>query len=259
MLPKEHGAYGQLAAPLATALTVSGLSTAAVALAAAVALTFVAHEPLVVLRGGRGARARRERAADAARWLIVTTSGAVAAAVIAVWQMPPAVRWSLLLPAVPACVVAIAVARDRDKSAAAEVGMALAFALTAVPVCLAGGAPREVGATIALPYAVVFVAATLAVRAVTLTARGAGARAIQQSRAGALLVATAGSTALVWAGEAGSLPWAALAAALPGAVLASGLALAPPPARRLRTVGWMLMAVTATALIVLVSWSAFLR
>ncbi len=50
-LPKEHGAYGQLAFPLVTALAVSGTSVPAGLIALAVVACFLAHEPLLVLLG----------------------------------------------------------------------------------------------------------------------------------------------------------------------------------------------------------------
>ena len=56
LLPKEHGAYGQIAFPLATAFVVAGVSTAGLLLAAAVVAGFLAHEPAAVLLGLRGAR-----------------------------------------------------------------------------------------------------------------------------------------------------------------------------------------------------------
>ena len=58
MLPREHGAYGQLLLPVLTAMAMGRPTLAAVALAASAAAAFVAHEPLMVLIGRRGARAR---------------------------------------------------------------------------------------------------------------------------------------------------------------------------------------------------------
>jgi hypothetical protein len=49
MLPKEHGAYGQIAFPILTAFLVSGVSVAGLLIAAAVVAGFLAHEPAAIL------------------------------------------------------------------------------------------------------------------------------------------------------------------------------------------------------------------
>src|SRR5512138_3779118 len=76
MLPHEHGAWGQLAMPLLTAFAIGRPTAAALALAAAVVLAFLAHEPAIVLLGQRGRRARDEDGDRARRWL--ATSAALA-------------------------------------------------------------------------------------------------------------------------------------------------------------------------------------
>jgi hypothetical protein len=68
MLPKEHGAYGQMAMPLVTSLVVAGASAPGLLLATAVVIAFLMHEPLVVLLGRRGGRAKREAGGRAGRW-----------------------------------------------------------------------------------------------------------------------------------------------------------------------------------------------
>jgi YwiC-like protein len=56
LLPREHGAYGQMIFPPVTALLICGISVSALACMAAVAAAFVAHEPALILIGRRGAR-----------------------------------------------------------------------------------------------------------------------------------------------------------------------------------------------------------
>ena len=51
MLPREHGAYGQIAFPTLTAFLVSDVSVAGLLIAAAVVAGFLAHEPAAVLLG----------------------------------------------------------------------------------------------------------------------------------------------------------------------------------------------------------------
>ncbi|MEZ5420778.1 MAG: YwiC-like family protein [Vicinamibacterales bacterium] len=163
VLPKEHGAYGQMALPLLTAMAVSGPSLAAMAVVAG----FLAHEPWLVLLGSRGTRARREAGPRAARWLSALIAVGGVAAVLG-WQQTPADRrWTFVLPCVPAVVVAWESARGRPKSVAAELAAAVAFSMAAVPAVTSAGGSPVVGLSVALPFVVVFAAATLAVRAVT--------------------------------------------------------------------------------------------
>ena len=243
--------YGQLAAPLAASLAVAGVTVPVLSAVLAIILGFLAHEPLLVLLGGRGTRARREDGIEATRWLMGMAGGAAAAGALAVWHTAPEWRWGVALPLLPACVVAAEAARGRDKGALAELCVALTFSFAAVPVCLAAGASPVTGFSIALPFAVIFTAATLAVRSVTLAARGVDARVVAGTRAAAFLVALGGTAALAWACGAGLLPWPAAVAAVPGAAVAAVLALVPMSARRLRTIGWMIMAAAVLAVAVL--------
>src|SRR6188474_1875399 len=79
MLPREHGAYGQLLFPLGAALAIAGVHPSGMLTATAAVAAFVAHEPLVLLLGGRGARARREQRRQAIMWLAISGAVAVAA------------------------------------------------------------------------------------------------------------------------------------------------------------------------------------
>jgi hypothetical protein len=51
--PREHGAYAQLGAPLATAIAMQAPTIGALALASAACLAFLANEPLLVVLGHR--------------------------------------------------------------------------------------------------------------------------------------------------------------------------------------------------------------
>ena len=80
LMPREHGAYGQLALPLLTALF-SGRPTAAAFLySTAAVFAFFAHEPLLVLLGQRGSRAFRELGARARLRLTLLVVGTLVVA-----------------------------------------------------------------------------------------------------------------------------------------------------------------------------------
>lgn len=251
MLPREHGAYSQMALPLVTSFVVAGATPPAALTGLAVFLGFLAHEPLMVLLGRRGARARHDSAGRARALVAATGAAALAAGLTAVVLAPAGVRWSFGLPLVPALVVAGGLFSRQEKSAPAEVAVALAFSLAAVPTSLAAGASTSTAVSLGVVFALVFVAGVLAVRVVILRVRGGGRpRAVRATRA--LLLALGGGAAVVLAVTAarGVLPWTPLLATAPGLVAALSLALRrTPPA--LKTVGWTLMSMSTAAAAIL--------
>ena len=253
LLPKEHGAYGQITFPLATAFVVAGVSTAGLLFTVAVIAGFLAHEPAAVLLGLRGGRARREMYASAAQWLascaiIGTVAGAGALLTIA-----PAARWSIAIPVVPALLLAMATSRRQDKSLWGEVTAALAFSAAAVPVSLAGGASAETAAGVVIPFALFFTASTLAVRLVVLKVRrGGDPLAARATRRAALSLCGGATAALAVASATGQLSPSVLVAAAPGLITVAIVAARPPSPLHLRKLGWALIAasVVTAALVI---------
>jgi hypothetical protein len=254
MLPREHGAYGQLLLPLATALAISDIHASASLTSLAALAAFVAHEPLVVLLGGRGARARREQRRRAMVWLVASGGIAVAAGLGAVVSAPSHARWLFAWPLVPAAVVAVLVLTGREKSTLGEVASAVSFATVAIPICGVSAESPVRGFVVAFAFAGLFIVSTLGVRVVIQGTRGGGnPRAVRRTRlqlAVAVVLVVAGLS-LIWASE--STAGIAALAVLPGVVFASGLAIRPPAARRLRAVGWTMVSTTALLAIVLVA------
>lgn len=250
MLPREHGAYGQLLFPLATALAIGRPGVAAWCLAAAAAGVFVAHEPLLVLTGQRGARAARELRGGAWRWFAVAASASVCFGVAAVVTMPPAARQALVVPVLGAIVVASFVVAHREHTTAGEMASAVGLSSIALPVSLSAGASLRGSLTCALVFALVFVVATLCVRAMIVWTRHPLGRG---TRAGGAAIAVAALAALAWLARSGLAapiaPWAAAPACLVGFVVA----VAAPSPRHVRTIGWLLVgATTLTAAILFV-------
>lgn len=253
-LPREHGAYGQLAFPLATALLAFGASPGALLVVAAAVAGFLAHEPGSVLIGLRGGRALRERRSEAVRWLVWWGAVSAAAAAAAVVAMPAAVRLWLLLPVGPAILLTYATVRGREKSWYGEIAAACAFSSIAVPTALASGASLREAFTVAVPFAVLFVTSTLAVRVVILRVRGGGDPGGSAATRRAALAAVGGSAVAVAFGVAVEvlLP-AALVASTPGLVGSSLLAVRPPAPARLRIVGWTLVALSLGTAVIIVA------
>src|SRR5512142_1044751 len=140
LIPHEHGAWGQLLLPLVCGLALGRLTAAALLLAAAVVLFFVAHEPLLVVLGQRGARVRAEHGPRARRWLGVLLAAAGAAGVAGLALAPAAARAAVLVPVALAGAVAWLVWRKREKTVLGEVTIAAALASAAAAVALAGAA-----------------------------------------------------------------------------------------------------------------------
>jgi hypothetical protein len=253
MWPKEHGAYGQLVFPLVAAFAVAGVSPAAVLTSVAAAAGLLAHEPLVVLLGRRGPRAKREGAARARRWLVFWSALAGAAGFAALWLAPAGTRWSFMLPLVPAAVVAAAMFVERERSTVGEIAVAVAFSAVAIPVCLSSGASLPTASSIAVVFAAIFTAGTLSVRAVVLNVRGGGdPHAVRATRLVLLLLSVALAYALALGIVRAAVPSATLIAVVPGLAVSLGLATRPPAPTRLRAVGWTLVSASAAAAAILI-------
>jgi hypothetical protein len=252
IFPREHGAYGQLAFPMLTSFFVAGVSAAALLIAVSVVASFLAHEPLLVLLGHRGARARRDRHRQAVAALAAEGTVAGLAGLLALALAPALVRWSLIVPIGAAALLVIAIAIEHEKRALGEVAVALTFSSVAVPLCLAAGAPLRPALSVAFAFAAIFVTATLAVRAVILRVRGGGnPRAERLTRVAVWIVSIAWLVGMAWTSARGLTSWTTIAAAAPGLMSALWLSVQPPSPASLRTVGWTLVATSAAAAVIL--------
>jgi hypothetical protein len=157
------------------------------------------------------------------------------------------------VPLVPALLLAVATVKGREKSWYGEVAASLAFAGVAVPLSMAAGASIETAFAVAVPFVLLFVASTLAVRVVILQVRrGGDRRAAAATRRAAFVLAGGGVVALAGAALRDVLPGSVLAAAAPGLATAATVAARPPSPAHLRALGWTLVAVSiVTAVIVI--------
>jgi hypothetical protein len=253
MWPREHGAYGQLLFPLGTALAISGLTPSALLVTIAAVAAFIAHEPLLVLTGGRGARLQREHHRRATRWLGATTGLAIAAGSAAVASAPAETRLMFLWPLLLATALLVFLVYKREKTAAGETVAALALSSVAIPICASSTAAATSGFIVAVLFAGLFMGGTLAVRVVILTVRGGGdPPGVRRTRVQLATVVVIMTTAVVWAPTFDLKVATAAFAVLPGFILAIALAAHPPAATQLRTVGWTLIGTSAWAAAVLV-------
>lgn len=251
LFPREHGAYGQLAFPVVAALGSGVPSATSALLIIAFLAAFIAHEPLLVLMGQRGPRARREQRDTAVRTLVWAGATAVADVAIAVVFMPPGLRWTILVPTAFALATIPLVIQKQQKTTTGEMHVVLTLASCALPVGVAAGTRAQEAAGCWFVMTLGFWAATLAVRGTIARQRREPAAAY---RAGALVLAAGSPLVAVLMSQRFMLHHMIWLATLPLSLAAVALAVVPPSARQLRVVGWALVgggACTAVILMVL--------
>ncbi len=272
--PKEHGAYAEAAFPLVTGVIMARAHPAALLFAVATLAAFVAHEPLLVMLGHRGARARQDHGERARRRAAALGAVAAVAGLVAVGIAPQEASLWLVVPISLTLLLLPRVIGGSDKTLSGEIIVSLAFASMALPVGLAGGVtPLPVVATAAVVWAATFLEGTFAVRGVIhahrlrasddaappsiapRSLRGRLERNLERTLAvvvsGWVLVAVGLAVVL----DFGS-PWAVLAA-VPGAAAGLALGVARVSTRRLRAVGWTLV-LTQLSTLAILTFAAFL-
>jgi len=226
--PREHGAYAQLLAPLATALVLVRPTLASGLLASAACAGFLANEPLLVVLGHRGKRLREQQGRDAARRLAVlaTVAGAVGAAglVLAPNALPVAA-----LVAIPALLTIVLAWRRLERTLAGELGAAVALSGASALVLVASGATQGAALAIWGAWAIGFACTVVAVHRVIARNRAAATWRDTLAIVGLLAVTSASAALLI----RGSL----LGAATPLALASMILVIRPPRATYLRTIG----------------------
>jgi hypothetical protein len=234
LVPREHGAYAQLALPMVVAVASGrpGLASASFVIAGVAA--FLAHEPLCVLAGVRGKRARVD-AGKRAGWMLALATPIFAAAAVAGAALSPAGALAGVAPACLAVVVSVLAVRRRARSGLAEVLAAAALSGAALPVAVAAGTNGAAAASSWLAWIAGLGAATLAVRSTIERARGHSRR--YSAVGAALLASLLAAVGLVSRRRE-------MLGALPLLTVAAALLLRPPRPTRLRAVGWILAAAT---------------
>ena len=249
LIPHEHGAYGQLAFPLLTALAIGRPTLPALLLAYAIVVAFVAHESLLVVLGQRGKRATEGDSPRARRVLAILGTQAVVTGLAGFALAPPPARAALALPLVLAAIVAWLVSRREEKTLLGEVTVAGALSSGGLAVALAAGAPLTWALGAWVTWLLSFSAATLAVQAVLVRARSKGQRDPRLAHAAAALALVAGAFAAV---PLAGLPRVAPLALLPTAALSIAVCLSRVSPKRLRELGWAMVASGVVTLLLLV-------
>ncbi len=235
ILPREHGAYAQLALPLLTALLSARPSLTAICMTVAALAAFLAHEPAAILLGARGTRSQREQRGRCLRWLGALGATAIAAGVVGLNEAPPVARVAVAVPLVLALLLGALMARRLERTLGGELLAATTLPAVALPVALSSGVATRAAIVATCVWASVFCMATVFARALVRKSESrprwvlasVGAAPIS---AAALLVATR------------VIPIGTLWALAPTSFLCLALTISPPPAKRIRAVGWGLAA-----------------
>jgi hypothetical protein len=235
LLPREHGAYGQLLLPLVTGLVLWGTPRPSSYLLCLTALgLFWSHEPLLILLGHRGSRQRRVLGRRA--WLMFSLLlGVALGSLLGSWQLlPSSERMHLGWPLGLGLLVLPWLWSKQEKTSSAELLVAVALSAWVVPVLLSKGVGLSRALALWLSFAGLFAVAVLAVR-------GLLHKVSLGWSLGAAVLTLLGA---VLGGEAELLPKDLAWPLVPTLLMALGLSLARPGPQRLRQIGWLIVATT---------------
>lgn len=249
LVPREHGASMELVFPLLCAFALGPPSWAAIAYATAAILAFVAHEPMLVVLGRRGARQRELVGAAAWRMLALFGGGALALGVSALASLSAEARLFALAPVtLGAATLALSLRGVRERALGVELLVVVTFASVALPVAIDCGATAATALAMLATWSVAHALGTLSARGVLYRQKDGG-RLLAATRVASVLVLVLGALG-AW------LEPAAMAYTLgpaPFAVAGLVLAAAPPPPTRMRALGLALVLASTFTLVVLVA------
>ena len=163
--PKEHGAYAILAIPIVTAILVTGPTIVGLCVAVASLAGFMAHEPLLVALGRRGARAQRTTP-HAQRRLGVLLTVTIAGGIIALVAGSTSVRNSLILCCALALVCFVLAIAGKHRTLGGQLWGIIGLSVPCVPILLAGDTLIQLAMEAWGTWLIGFGATTLAVRGV---------------------------------------------------------------------------------------------
>lgn len=229
LLPEEHGGYGMLLFPIASALALPEAGVAGWATGAAFLLVFLAHRAALIALGWRPAPGSRARAATSALVAAALAIGLIAYAA----TQEPSLAPALCVPASGAAGFLVLLRARSERTAMGELAAALVLSSCVLPMAVASGAGAGTGLELALVWTAGFAAIALAVRSVLERGRPARASRFRALSAMVILVA-------LGIGARGTVPLTP--SQLPLLGLAAWLSVRPPGARQMKSVGWALVA-----------------
>ncbi|HET6348365.1 MAG TPA: YwiC-like family protein [Candidatus Krumholzibacteria bacterium] len=248
LIPREHGVYAEVGFPIFTALWIGHWSPGGICFAIAIIAAFLMHEPVLVLLGRRGGRVKTNLGSQAKRQLLLLAPVVLACGLIGLWRAEADVRLAFLLLVPVTVPLAFLIVTKQEKTFFGESFVALVLSLASVPVTMAGGADLIVAVAAAAAWTAAFVTSTATVHAILTRSKRHTDVPTTIVAALALLVAVGAVVAFMLGGP---VPLLAL---VPAPLVAFGVITARLPVRRLRTLGWWLVAGNfATAILLVVT------
>jgi len=256
MVPREHGAYAELLFPIVTVF-LGGRPTASTWLLAGGAVAcFLANEPLLVLFGQRGSRTKRVDSDRARRALLFLMLVALGTGVAGLVLAPTVVRYSVGVPLMLGAGLVMLAAQGLERSVLGETLAAATLSSVAIPLGLSARLHMPETLAVALIWLVVSLLGTALVRLTVARAKAKTEGDVAHVRLKrtvlvlvALIVLAIGVAAPL--GDRVGL-WV-FGAAVPMALAVLAMAALRPTARRLRLVGWTLVAANLCSLIAVVT------
>jgi hypothetical protein len=255
MVPREHGAYAELLFPMVTVF-LGGLPTTSTWLLAIGAIAcFLANEPLLVLVGQRGTRMKREESDRAKRALLIFILFALGAGIAGLLLAPKVAQYAVAVPLVLGVGLVMLAAQGLERSVMGEVLAAATLSSIAIPL----GLCAALGLTEVLAVTLIWLAASLLGTAVVrLTVARTKAKtdeelaSVRFKRGSLVFVCLAVIGVGVAAPYGSRVGLWVLAAVVPVAVAVLAMAVLRPTTRRLRLMGWSLVAANLCSLIAVV-------
>ena len=256
MVPREHGAYSELLFPIVTVFLGGSPTTSTWLLAIGAIACFLANEPLLVLFGQRGTRTKREESERAKRALLVFALVALGTGIAGLLLAAPVVQYAVGVPLLLGVALVMLAIQGLERSMVGEALAASTLSSIAVPLGLSAGLDLTSTLAVALIWLVTSLLGTAVVRLTVARTKAKSDEELARvrfERALLVLVCLAVIAVGVAAPYGTRVGLWILAAAVPVAVVVLVMAVLQPTARRLRLMGWSLVAANLCSLIAVVT------
>ncbi|MGB5268464.1 MAG: YwiC-like family protein [Polyangiales bacterium] len=256
MVPREHGAYAELLFPIVCILLGGAPTTSTWLLSIGAIGAFLANEPLLVLFGQRGTRTQREESDRAKRVLLIFSLVALGAGIAGLSSASTQVKYAALVPLLLGVTLLMLAIQGLERSMFGEGLAAVTLSSIAIPLGLSAGLGRTVTLCVALLWLTTSLLGTAAVRLTIARTKASTEehRGRVAFKRGLLILACSVTIVLGVVGLSGSRDGLSiLAAAMPVALVVLAVAALRPTARRLRLMGWSLVAANLCSLIAVVT------
>jgi hypothetical protein len=256
MVPREHGAYAELLFPIVSVLLGGASTTSTWLLAIGAIGAFLANEPLLVLFGQRGTRMQREESDRAKRALLIFSLLALGAGIAGLVLASTLVQYAIVVPLLLGVTLVLLAIQGLERSMFGEGLAAVTLSSIAIPLGLSAGLGRTATISVALLWLTASLLGTAAVRltvARTKAKTDEDLRRVAFKRGFLILVCSVAIVVGVMGLSGNRAGLSILAAVMPVALVVLAVAALRPTARRLRLMGWSLVAANLCSLIAVVT------